>query len=259
MLFTFCLESVLLSCEMFAELVVDCACNVVVVGVAPGCCVITVDAAAETGRVVEIVDVIEDLASNFEEFVVDGAALEVCSVAEVKAGNCVVDDVALEVCSVAEMEFGDFVVDGAALEVCSVAEVEFGDFVVDGTALEVCSVPKVEFGDFVVDCAALEVFSVVGIMVEDFVLDGAALEVCSVVDVDVAAPEVCSVAEVKVDGAALEVGSVAEVMFLYDCDDPDVAISHITVQAELSVCILFGTDVQILRVDPCMIGKPLES
>lgn len=256
MLFTFFLELVLLSCETFAELVVDCVCTVVVVGVTPGCCVITVDAAAETGRVVEIVDVVGDLASNFGEFVVDGEALEVCSAAEVKPENCVVDGAALEVCSV---EFGDFVVDGAALEACSVAEVEFGDSAVNGAALEVCFVAEVEFRDFVVDCAALEVFSVVRVTVEDFVLDGAALEVCSVVVVDVAALEVCSVAEVKVDGAAVEVGSVTEVMFLYDCDDPNVAISHITVQAELSVCILFGTDVQILSVDPCMIGKPLES
>ena len=194
------------------ELVVDCA-NVVVVGVAPGCCDITVGAASETGRVVEIVDAIEDLASNFGEFVVDGAALEVCSVPEVMVKDFVVEGAALEVCSVVRVMVEDLVVDGAALEVGFVAEVKFGEFVVDGAALEVDSVAEVKSDDIAVTCAVLGV--------------------CCVVDV----------------------------MLLYGCgcDDPEVAISHITVQAELSVCILFGTDVQILRVDPCMIGKPLES
>ena len=248
MLFTFSLEFVLLSCETleltgrvgegFAELVVDCACNVVVVEVAPGCCVITVDVAAETARVVEI-DAIEDLASNFNEFVVDGAALEFCSVAEVKVEDFVVDGAAL-----AEVKFGDFVVDSSVLEVVTV-----GDFVVDGAALEVCSVVGVMVEDLVVDGPALDAGFVVGVMVEDFVVDGPALEVSSVAEVksdDFAVA--CPVLEARVD-----------VTFVYDCDDPDGAISHITVQAELSVCILFGTDAQILRVDPCIIGKPLES
>lgn len=136
---------------------------------APGSCVV-VGAAVETERVVEVVNVIVDLASEFGDLVVDGAALEVCSVAEVNVVAC------------------------AALEVCSVAEEN-----------------EVKLTDFAVACAVLEA--------------------CWVVDVELPS----------------------------DCDELDVAKSHMTVQAGLPVCILFGTDVQTLRVDPCMIGKPLES
>jgi len=94
------------------------------------------------------------------------------------------------------------------------------DCVFDFTALDVCRVVKVTSDTVVVDCV---------------VVDCVALEVCT--------------------GVAMEVaGCAVEVKLPSNWEAFDVAASHMTVQPE--VCILYGTNVQTLRVVPSMIGKP---
>jgi len=180
--------------------------------------------------------------------------LEVAKWVEVEKGaelvaDCAWNDVVL--CAVLDLKDVAVGVEGTTLCVVEIVGtiVDLGsevmdDCIFDCTALDVCRVVKVTSDTVVVDCVVLEVCT--GVALE--VCTGVALEVCTGVPL-----EVCT-------GVALVVaGCAVEVTLPSNWEGFDVAASHMTVQPEVLVCILYGTNVQTLRVVPCMIGKPRES